>query len=256
MFQPDVYYSVLAIMIALAVIVFVALHRIDAAYGMTYSPKWGPSVNNKLGWVLMECPVFFAMGLLWIFSARASHPALIVMASLFMVHYFQRSFIFPFLMRGKSRMPLVIMLLGVIFNLVNAYLIGGWLFYVSPVEMYGTSWLYSPLFILGCVIFLVGMGVNIQSDSIIRHLRKPGDRRHYIPRGGMYEYVTCGNYFGEVVEWLGYAILTWSLAGLSFFLWTFANLAPRARTLQKKYINEFGEEYRKMNLRYILPFIY
>ena len=243
-------------MIALAVIVFAALHRIEAAYGMTYSPKWGPSLNNKLAWVLMEAPVFVAMVLLWIFSSRSSSPAVIVMASLFLLHYFQRSFVFPVLIRGKSRMPVAIMLMGITFNLVNAYLIGGWLFYVSPAGMYETSWLYSPLFILGTVIFFVGMLVNIQSDSIIRHLRKPGDRKHYIPRGGMYRYVACGNYFGEVVEWLGYAILTWSLAGFTFFLWTFANLAPRARTIHKRYIDEFGDEYSRLNLRYILPFIY
>lgn len=243
-------------MIALAVIVFAALHRIEAAYGMTYSPKWGPSLNNKVAWVLMEAPVFAAMILLWIFSPRSSSPAVWVMASFFLLHYFQRSFVFPLLMRGKSRMPAVIMLLGITFNLVNAYLIGGWLFYVSPEGMYDTSWFSSPLFILGTVIFFFGMFVNIQSDSIIRHLRKPGDRNHYIPRGGMYNYVACGNYFGEVVEWLGYAVLTWSLAGFTFFLWTFANLAPRARTIHRRYIKEFGEDYEKLNLHYILPFIY
>ena len=243
-------------MIALAVIVFAALHRIEAAYGMTYSPKWGPSLNNKVAWVLMEAPVFVAMVLLWIFSPRSSSPSVCVMASFFLLHYFQRSFVFPLLMRGKSRMPAAIMLMGITFNLVNAYLIGGWLFYVSPEGMYDTSWFSSPLFILGTVIFFFGMFVNIQSDSIIRHLRKPGDRNHYIPRGGMYNYVACGNYFGEVVEWLGYAVLTWSLAGFTFFLWTFANLAPRARTIHRRYVKEFGEDYEKLNLHYILPFIY
>ena len=243
-------------MIALAVIVFIALHRIEAAYGMTFTPKWGPSVNNRLGWVMMESPVVAAMILLWIFSPRATSPVVAVMASLFLLHYFQRSFVFPFLMRGKNRMPLAIMLMGAIFNVVNAYLIGGWLFYVSPVDMYDISWFHSPLFILGVVIFFIGMAVNIKSDSIIRHLRKPGDRNHYIPRGGMYRYVACGNYFGEVVEWLGYAVLTWSLAGLTFVLWTFANLAPRARTIHKRYVREFGDEYTRLNLRYILPFFY
>ena len=256
MFEPQVYYSVVTIMIALAFIVFVALHRIDAAYGITYSPKWGPSVGNRLGWILMESPVFIAMVLLWIFSPRRGQPAEIVMASLFLLHYFQRSFIFPMLIRGKSRMPLAIVALGVTFNLVNAYMIGGWIFYVAPADEYPLNWLWSPLFILGTVIFFAGMVINIKSDSIIRNLRKPGDTKHYIPRGGMYRYVTCGNYFGEVTEWLGYAILTWSLGGLAFFLWTFANLAPRARTIHKRYVREFGDEYSKLNLRYILPFIY
>lgn len=100
------------------------------------------------------------------------------------------------------------------------------------------------------------MAVNIHSDHVIRNLRRPGDTKHYIPRGGMYKYVTSANYFGEFTEWVGFAILTWSVPGAVFALWTFANLAPRARSLQKRYIAEFGDEYRNMNLKYIIPFIY
>lgn len=100
------------------------------------------------------------------------------------------------------------------------------------------------------------MAVNIQSDSIVRSLRKPGDTRHYIPRGGMYRYVTSANYFGEFVEWTGYAVLTWSLGGLAFAVWTFANLAPRAKAIHRRYESEFGEDYKALNRRYIIPGIY
>lgn len=243
-------------MIALSVVVFIALQRIEAPYGMTFSKSWGWSVPNKLGWVLMEWPVFICMVLLWVLSPRRGEPALIVMACIFLAHYFQRCFIFPFMMRGKNRMSLVIVACGLVFNVINAYMIGGWLFYVSPPDLYPPSWLYSPLFILGTVIFIIGMVININSDSIIRGLRKPGDSRHYIPKGGMYRYVTGANYFGELTEWLGYAILTWSLGGLAFFLWTFANLAPRARTVHKRYVREFGDDYKTLNRKYIIPFIY
>lgn len=100
------------------------------------------------------------------------------------------------------------------------------------------------------------MAINIHSDSIIRNLRKPGDRGHYIPRGGMFRYVTSANYLGEFVEWTGFAILSWSLPGAVFAIWTFANLAPRARSLHQRYLSEFGDEYAALRRRYILPFIY
>lgn len=256
LFAPDFYYTVVWFMIGLAVVVFIALQFITPAYGMTYSSKWGPSVDNKLGWVLMEAPSFFAMLLLWIFSARDVSAARAMMASLFLFHYFQRSFIFPLLMRGKSRMPVVIMLMGVIFNVVNSYMIGGWIFYVSPADMYPDAWLLSPAFIVGVILFAAGMAINWHSDYIIRHLRKPGDRRHYIPRGGMFRYVTGANYFGETLEWCGYAVLTWSLGAVAFALWTFANLAPRARSLHRRYIDEFGSDYATLGRRFILPRIY
>ena len=154
-------------------------------------------------------------------------------------------------------MPLSVILMGVTFNTLNAYMIGGWLFYVSPVDYYGgVSWLMSPMFIVGCVIFFVGMAINWHSDYIIRHLRKPGATGHYIPRGGMFRYVTSANYFGEFLEWCGFALLTFSAAGAVFALWTFANLAPRARKLHQRYEREFGDDYKRLNRKYILPYIY
>ena len=243
-------------MAVLAVIVFIALHRVEAAYGMTYSPKWGPSVNNKIGWVAMETPAFVCMLLIWLLSPRRGESVPAVMGSLFLLHYFQRSFIFPLMMRGKSRMPWAIAGMGIIFNTINAYMIGGWLFFVSPGGYYSPAWFGKPCFIIGTILFFAGMIINIHSDYVVRHLRKPGDTRHYIPRKGMFKYVTGANYFGEFIEWTGFAILTWSVAGLVFALWTFANLAPRARTLHARYINEFGDEYTLLNRKYILPFIY
>lgn len=252
----DFYYMVVWTMIGLAVVVFLSLQKINVGYGMMYTSGWGVTIGNRLGWVLMEAPVFVAMALFWIFSPRRGEAAPAVMASLFMLHYFQRSFIFPMLIRGKNRMPISIVVMGVVFNLINSYMIGGWIFYISPVGMYGPDWLYDWRFILGILIFFFGMGVNIHSDYIIRHLRQPGDTRHYIPKGGMFRYVTSANYLGEFIEWSGYAVLTWSLGGVAFALWTFANLAPRARHSHKRYIEEFGDEYRSLGRRYILPWIY
>lgn len=255
-FLTEIYDVVVAVMAVLAVVVFVALQRVEAAYGMTYNSKWGPSFGNKIAWVLMELPAFLVMIILWATSPHEASIATEVMAFFFLFHYFQRTFIFPFLMRGKSRMPMSIMFMGMLFNIINAYMIGGWLFWVASPERYPESWLWSPIFLAGTLIFLGGMIINIHSDHVIRNLRKPGDTGHYIPYGGLYRYVTGANYFGEFVEWVGYAILTWSVAGFVFALWTFANLAPRAKTLTRKYEERFGVEYRQLHRHHIIPFLY
>lgn len=239
-----------------AVVVFVALHFVTAGYGIMYGKQWGPTLPNRIGWILMEAPVFVVMLILWLLSDRVTEAAPIVMLAIFELHYFQRSFIFPFLLRGKSPMPIAIVLMGMIFNVLNALMQGGWIFYVSPTDRYPVSWLWSWQFLIGTLIFFAGMYVNLQSDYIIRHLRRPGDRGHYIPRGGMFRYVTSANYFGELTEWIGFAILTWSWAGAVFALWTFANLAPRAVKLTDRYNTEFGNDYRSLNRRHIIPFIY
>ena len=93
---------------------------------------------------------------------------------------------------------------------------------------------------------MAGMAVNLHSDHIIRNLRKPGDTRHYIPRGGMFRYVSSANYFVELLEWTGFAVASW----------TFANLAPRAASLYKRYAQEFGKEFTALKRKKIIPFIY
>ncbi len=246
----------LVIMSITALVVFISLYFVTAGYGKFATKKWGPSVNNKIGWILMESPVFIVMFILYMLSYRSISIATIVIFILFQTHYFQRSFIFPFLLKGKSRMPLSIILMGVIFNILNAFMQGGWLFFVSPEQMYTNEWLTTPQFIVGTVIFFAGMFINIHSDSVIRGLRKPGDTRHYLPKGGMYNYVTSANYFGEIVEWTGFAILTWSLSGAVFAWWTFANLVPRAAAIYTRYKEEFGGEVEKRKLKRVIPWIY
>ena len=114
--NASIFNDFLIAMTATAVVVFVALHFVEAGYGMMYTKRWGPAINNRLGWVLMEAPVFVVMLLLWAFSQRRAETAPVVMFLLFELHYFQRSFIFPLLIRSNGHMPLSIILMGVTFN--------------------------------------------------------------------------------------------------------------------------------------------
>ena len=153
-------------------------------------------------------------------------------------------------------MPLSIILMAVIFNVCNALMQGGWIFYFAPADMYSWSWFYMPQFWIGLILFFTGMYVNIDSDRRIRGLRKEGDTKHYLPHGGMFRYVTSANYFGELVEWIGFAVMSWSFAGAVFAIWTFANLVPRANSIYEKYKLEFGEQMCKQKLKRIIPFVY
>ncbi len=251
---PEIFTIYLITMAAMGLVVFVSLFFIKAGYGVFFDPKWGPAIPNRLGWFLMEVPIFATMIVLWLNSDRRFDVVPLVFFCIFQTHYLQRSFIFPMLIRGHSKMALGIILMGVLFNTCNALMQGGWIFYFSP--EYSLDWLWSPQFIIGTLVFFAGFVINLHSDSIIRHLRKPGDTRHYIPRGGMFRYVSSANYFGELVEWIGFAILTWSWAGLVFAWWTFANLAPRANAIYNNYQQEFGEDFTRLKLKRMLPFIY
>ena len=250
------FYLLLMIMVAIAIVVFVVLNFVEAGYGKMIFKKWGPAISNKLAWILMECPVFIVLFYFWFNSERRFEIAPLLFFIFFEIHYFQRSFIFPFLLKGKSKMPLSIMLMGMIFNTINGYMQGEWIFYLAPDDLYTSAWLTTPQFIIGTIIFFAGMAIKLNSDSVILHLLKPGDTNHYLPKKGFYKYVTSANYFGEIVEWAGFAILTWSLSGLVFLIWTMANLVPRANSIYKKYKVEFKDEFDEHSLKRVFPFIY
>ena len=258
MFALENYNMFLAVMAVTALIVFIALYFVKAGYGYLYNPKFGFPVPNKIAWVLMEAPVFVAMWLLWWFGGRTLEIVSMILFSIIQIHYFQRSFILPMLLRGRSMMPVSIMLMGATFNTLNALMQGGWLFYIVPTYFpdYYADWFSKPYIYIGVAVWVFGFVTNLHSDYIIRHLRKPGDTKHYIPKGGMFRYVSSANYFGEFMEWVGYSIASWSLPGVVFAWWTFANLAPRANSLYKRYESEFGEEFSSLGRKRIIPFIY
>jgi len=134
---------------------------------------------------------------------------------------------------------------------------GGWLFYFCPTNSYDIEWLWSPQFLIGVLIFFAGMIINIHSDKQIRVLRKnPQDSNYYLPNKGLFKYINSANYFGEILEWLGFAVLTWSLSGLVFLIWTMANIIPRAAAVYERYHQLFGEKFTQQKRYKIFPFIY
>ena len=174
----NTYYTIMAVMAVMAVIVFVALFYFKAGYGYLSTKNWGPKIGNKTAWVLMEAPAFLFMlyyTLDFAFSGVEtgnSKAVLFIMAGFYLLHYFQRSFIFPLIMRGKSTMPIAIMLMGLVFNTLNAYMIGGWLYGQAPAGMYETDWLQSPQFIIGLIVFFTGMAINLLNKYAVEGPRQ------------------------------------------------------------------------------------
>ena len=255
------FYNLIFVMGVIGLVVAVVLYYVNAGYGKFQNDKWGPVIDNKLGWLLMEMPVFIIFLYLWLVSPykEVRNVPYILFLLFFEFHYFQRSFVFPFRLKGKSKMPIVIMALSVIWNIINGYIQGWWLFYLAPKyepDFYSRSWITHPIFITGTVLFFIGWVINMHSDYVIRCLRREGDSRHYLPKKGLYRYVTSANYLGEIIEWLGFAILTCSAAGFLFFWFTCCNLIPRANAIYNKYAVDFADEFDKKRLKRIIPFIY
>jgi protein-S-isoprenylcysteine O-methyltransferase Ste14 len=236
-----------------SIIFFIVLLFITAGYGQHINKKWGLTIkNNKIGWILMELPTVIIFLIYYFIGDRKIEIIPLIFLSIWMIHYLQRTFIFPLLIRGKEPMPITIILMGITFNGINTYLQARWIYTFSP--SYPGTWLFNPLFIFGIIVFFCGFIINLHSDYIIRNLRKPGETEYKIPYGGMFKFVSCPSYFGEITEWIGWAIMTWSFSGLVFAIWTFANLAPRARSNHSWYLKNFPD-YPK-DRKALIPFIF
>ncbi|XP_056443255.1 3-oxo-5-alpha-steroid 4-dehydrogenase 2-like [Gadus chalcogrammus] len=91
------------------------------------------------------------------------------------------------------------------------------------------------------LLFFAGLIINIHNDHLLRSLRKPGEVHYRIPRGGMFEFVSGANYFGEILEWFGYAVAVWSLPAAAFFLFTSCTIGPRAIHHHRFYQQQFKD---------------
>ena len=219
---------------------FILLQFVRAPYGRHIRKGWGPEISNKLGWMLMEFPSFIIILYFLIISHQSSYASLL--SILWLIHYFNRTFIFPFRIRTKGkRIPLAIVSSGIFFNIINAGLNG---YYLSYLEHYNAASFNGWNFYLGILLFLIGFYINQKSDSILIHLRKPNEIGYKIPKTFLFKYISCPNHFGEIIQWSGFAVMAANFPATSFLIWTAANLLPRAAEHHKWYKEKF-ENYPK-----------
>lgn len=250
MISHDLYTILIYVWIALAIFIFPLLLRVIVPYGRHSTDSWGPKLNNRVGWILMELPVVIVFSWFLFMGSNVKSIPVYIFYGLFMLHYANRIFIFPFKMKSKpNQMPWMIVIFAISFNLFNGFFNGYWFGYLAPV--YDNSWLYDPRFIIGIILFFTGMYINISSDNKLISLRKGGEKGYFIPYGGLFEYISSPNLFGEIIEWTGWALLTWSLPGFSFMIWTMANLIPRAVDHHRWYHQRF-KDYPK-NRKAVIP---
>jgi hypothetical protein len=237
--------------IALAGAALLALIFIAAPYGRHSQRGWGVTIANSAGWVAMELPAVLGFLAVYLLGRYRFEAVPLTLGSLWLAHYVYRTFVFPTRLRTQGkRIALAIVAMGFFFNCLNVYVVARW---ISHLGRYQTDWLRDPRFIAGVLVFFVGFAINYQADSMLIALRRHGETGYRVPRGWLYEYVACPNYFGEIVEWFGFALATWSLPGLAFALFTAANIGPRAFSNRRWYRRTFPDY--PANRKALIPFV-
>lgn len=253
--NKDTLYLISYIWLAIAVAVHITMFFITAPFGRHTSEKWGKTINNKLGWFIMESPSLLIM-LYFLFTGINTFRSYVwILFAVWILHYANRSFIYPLRIKATPKqIPIFIVLNAILFNFMNAGLNGYCLSRLASTEDYNLNWLYSPHFIIGIILFFTGALINLKSDTILINLRKPGETGYKIPKGFLFNLVSSPNLFGEVVEWSGFALMAWNLPALTFMVWTFANLVPRAKNHHDWYKKQFPDYPKERKI--IFPFLF
>uniref|UniRef100_A0A8D2E0K4 3-oxo-5-alpha-steroid 4-dehydrogenase n=1 Tax=Sciurus vulgaris TaxID=55149 RepID=A0A8D2E0K4_SCIVU len=222
------------------------------SYGkhMEISAPGGTCLPARTAWFLQELPAFVVSAGILAWQPRSLFgPPGTFLLGLFCAHYFHRTFIYSLLTRGRP-FPVVFLFRGSIFCVGNGFLQA---YYLIHCAEYSEEWYTDIRFSVGVFLFILGMGINIHSDYILRHLRKPGEITYRIPQGGLFTYVSGANYLGEIIEWIGYALATWSPPGLAFAFFSLCFLGQRAFHHHRFYLKMF-EDYPKSR-KALVPFI-
>lgn len=87
---------------------------------------------------------------------------------------------------------------------------------------------------------------NFSTHLTLSNLRRAGTTTRGIPRGYGFNWVTCPNYFFEVLCWLA----VWALSGFNWAVGLFTLVSAGQMYLwalkkEKRYRKEFGDKYKK-----------
>ena len=228
--------------------------NVPLVYGRHETGQYKFRIPTRLSWVLMESPACLVFAYFVFTGPLPVTAPVLVLFLMWQMHYFHRAFIYPFQLqiRAGSTTPLRMTLLGAILCTACGYLNGEFIANYA-VHLQSNDWFFTPAFLLGTILFLIGYVLNKASDRTLIDLRKRKPGEYSIPYGGAYRWVSCPNYLGEIITWFGFCCAAWSIAGLTFALMTAANLIFRAvdnHQWYKEYFPDYPQERKA-----IIPFI-
>jgi len=131
----------------------------------------------------------------------------------FLTHYFNRTFIYSYKIVGGTPTTFFAFIAACMYTACNGYLQS---LCLLKFDEYNIDNIFELHYIIGVTLWLIGFCITCQSDSILRNLRKPNETGYKIPKQGLFQYVSSAHYFGEIIEWLGFAIAGNNGGGYSF----------------------------------------
>lgn len=190
------------------------------------------------------------------------------------IHYVYRALVSPLVLNpSMSPIHILVWVLALSFQLINATCIGGWLGGYGPTTQ--AEWTGGAMRLeLGMMIFAIGLLGNMYHDDELREIRRAAarnqerkqkaqgekgdgkgvDKIYMVPENGLFKVVLYPHYLCEWIEWGGF----WMIGGLAcgpartFLINEVAAMLPRALQGKQWYVERFGKE-RIGNRKAVIP---
>ncbi|MCB9680049.1 MAG: 3-oxo-5-alpha-steroid 4-dehydrogenase [Alphaproteobacteria bacterium] len=253
------YDLVLGAGLLLALVTAVSSLFVTTPYGRFASSRLGPTVPQRVGWMMMEAPALLVFPWVYLHGPRAYEPVPLFFAALWGLHYANRALFFPLTMRLRkgARMGLLVPGSGWLVVPMHAWLFATW--YGRLGTHLTPAWWSDPRFLVGVPTYLVGLGLLLHSEAVLRGLRSArevddGDGSYKIPHGGGFAWVSSPHYLGELIAWAGIGIAAWNPGALFILTISMANLVPRAVRTHRWYHEHFPDY--PAGRRALVPFVF
>ncbi|KAI8098749.1 3-oxo-5-alpha-steroid 4-dehydrogenase-domain-containing protein [Halteromyces radiatus] len=97
----------------------------------------------------------------------------------------------------------------------------------------------------GTLLYFFGEGLNHYHHLILADLRKDGSKEYKIPQGGLFNFIWCPHYLGEIIAFIAMSLLSQHISTLAFQSISILYLAVRAYNTRLWYEHKFGKIPKK-----------
>lgn len=99
--------------------------------------------------------------------------------------------------------------------------------------------------------------LNLCVHLQLRNLRPAeGSKERPIPKGPLFALVSCPNYTFEILGWIGFSLFTQIFFSYAFTLVGFLQMADWALKKQRGYNRTYGDEFKKLRRKALVPFVF
>ena len=255
-FNGSVAHWILAVYLVSSPMFFVseATGSMSFGYSKFADRKKARALPSRLGMFIIYFPAVFAFWLPAI-GRDAPIPGWHALAGALMsAHFAKRCLEVLFVHRYSGVMNLgSVAMICTLYTTVSGLM--GWIAFHEIDATVLSSGDFTPMLRLGLVVWGLGTAINFWHHRILANLRKPGETGYVMPKRGLFRFVACPHYLGEIIAWWGYSIVFCHVgAAIASLAMTFY-LAGRAHNTVKWYRERLGDQVPK-GWRRLVPFVY